>query len=117
MPSPTPSVVTWRTTLVAVLTIGIVWLFARSLDVSLVWRHIRSAHPALLAGAVAATIATYLVRAWRWQVLLRPIGRARFASAFRVTVIGFTATFLLPGRPGEILRPLLIARTERFDVA
>ncbi len=63
------------------------------------------------------TVLTYIVRAWRWQVLLRPIGRARFRSAFRTTVIGFTATFLLPGRIGEVLRPYLLARAEGFEPA
>ncbi len=55
---------------------------------------------------------TYIVRAWRWQALLQPIGHARFRTAFRTTVIGFAATFLLPARVGEVLRPYLLARTE-----
>ncbi len=46
-----------------------------------------------------------------------PIGRARFGPAFRATVIGFTATFLLPGRVGEVLRPYLLARKEGFSAA
>src|SRR5204863_10028486 len=35
-----------------------------------------------------------------------------FATAFRTTVIGFAASFLLPARPGEVLRPYLLARHE-----
>jgi hypothetical protein len=56
-------------------------------------------------------------RAWRWQALLAAIGRARYRFAFRTTVIGFTATFLLPGRIGEVLRPYLLARAEGFNPA
>ncbi len=46
------------------------------------------------------------------MILLKPLGPVRFRTAFRTTVIGFTALFLLPGRVGEILRPYLLARQE-----
>jgi uncharacterized protein (TIRG00374 family) len=52
------------------------------------------------------------LRALRWQYLLAPIGPTRFSTAFRTTVIGFAASFLLPARPGEVLRPYLLAREE-----
>ena len=58
-----------------------------------------------------------MLRAWRWQALLAPIGRARFRTAFRTTVIGFAATFLLPARVGEVLRPYLLARQEGLNAA
>src|SRR5262249_60493408 len=61
---------------------------------------------------VCVTMMTYALRAFRWQSLLAPIGPARFATAFRTTVIGFGARFLLPARPGEVLRPYLLARRE-----
>jgi uncharacterized protein (TIRG00374 family) len=63
------------------------------------------------------TLQTYALRAWRWQSLLAPIGGASFRTAFRTTVIGFAATFLLPARIGEVLRPYLLARQERLNPA
>ena len=115
MPSPRPPAVSWRTAIVAVLTAGILWWFFRRLDFARVWLAIELAHPGLVALTVAVVMQTYVLRAWRWQWLLQPIGRARFGTAFRTTVIGFTATFLLPGRLGELLRPYLLARAEGFD--
>ena len=56
----------------------------------------------------------YLVRAERWQYLLEPLGQTRFWVAFRTTVIGFAASFVLPARAGEVLRPYLLARQERL---
>ena len=58
---------------------------------------------------------TYVLRAWRWQALLAPIGRARFLVALRTTIIGFAASALLPARAGEVLRPYLLARHERLN--
>jgi uncharacterized protein (TIRG00374 family) len=99
---------------VAVLTAALLWLFFRDLDVREVWVAIKRANPGLIALAVAIMMLTYVLRAWRWQMLLAPIGQARFRTAFRTTVIGFTATFLLPARVGEVLRPYLLARQEGF---
>ena len=55
---------------------------------------------------------TYAIRALRWQVLLEPVGPTRFRTAFRTTIIGFAALFLLPARLGEVLRPYLLARQD-----
>jgi glycosyltransferase 2 family protein len=105
----------WHALFVAALTAALVWGFARGLDFAEVGRHIRSAHVGWVAASAAMTLAGYLLRARRWQVLLAPIGPASFRNTFRTTIIGFTATNLLPGRLGEVLRPLLIARAEGFQ--
>ena len=102
----------WHTLFIAALTLGLLWLFFRNIDLHATWTAITRARPGLIFAAAAVTLMTYIVRAWRWQALLKPIGHARFRTAFRTTVIGFTATFLLPARIGEILRPYLLARTE-----
>ncbi len=56
---------------------------------------------------------TYLVRALRWAVFLKPVkADPSIGNLFSATVIGFTAITLF-GRPGEFVRPYLIARKER----
>ena len=77
-----------------------------------VWAEMRRARPGLLVAAVLVTGATYALRALRWQYVLSPLGETHFSNAFRATVIGFAATFLLPARAGEVIRPLLLARRE-----
>jgi uncharacterized protein (TIRG00374 family) len=62
--------------------------------------------------AVLFTLLLYVVRTQRWQYLLAPLGPTRFGVALRTTVIGFAASAVLPARAGEVLRPLLLARTE-----
>jgi uncharacterized protein (TIRG00374 family) len=73
-----------------------------------------SARPELLVLALVMTVLIYLVRAERWQYLLEPIGDTRYSVAFRTTVIGFAASFVLPARAGEVLRPYLLARREKL---
>lgn len=106
--------VPWRTIVVTALTIALLWLFFRNVDFAGLWRALTQAHVGLIFIAVIITLQTYFVRARRWQALLAPIGRARFRTAFRTTVIGFATTFLLPARVGEVLRPYLLARQEGF---
>ena len=108
-----PARFSWQTALVVVLTVGLLWLFLGTIDLAEAWRRTREADPWLIAAAVVVTLVTYLMRAWRWQVILAPVGPTRFRVAFRTTVIGFAASFVLP-RVGEVLRPYLLARQENL---
>jgi len=101
-----------RAALVLVLTIGLLAYFLRDVNLRDVWEKTREADARLLVLGVGVTLMTYVLRAFRWQYLLAPIGPTRFGTAFQTTVIGFAASFLLPARAGEVLRPYLLARRE-----
>jgi glycosyltransferase 2 family protein len=104
-----------RTVVVFLLSFGLLAFFFRNADPAGVWAETRRADPLRLFLALVATGLTYVLRAWRWQSLLAPIGRARFGPALRTTVIGFAASALLPARAGEVLRPYLLARHEGLN--
>ena len=101
-----------RTILIVVVTLALLAFFFRDANFAEVWAETRRADPWLLLAAVIVTGITYVFRAWRWQSLLAPIGPTRFSTAFRTTVIGFAASFFLPARAGEVIRPYLLARKE-----
>src|SRR4051812_16335096 len=103
-----------RAALVLALTAGLLAYFLRGVDLSAVWAETRHADGRLLLLAVGVVMANYVLRALRWQYLLAPIGRTHFSTAFQTTVIGFAASFLLPARAGEVLRPYLLARREKL---
>jgi uncharacterized protein (TIRG00374 family) len=67
----------------------------------------------VLAG-VGFTYFAYVLRAVRWRIFLRPVKRTTTASLLAPTIIGFTGLSLL-GRPGEMVRPYLIARKENLS--
>jgi len=59
---------------------------------------------------------TYYGRAFRWAVFLKPLkAEPSIANLLSATIIGFTAIALF-GRPGEFVRPYLIAVKERVPV-
>ena len=101
-----------RPILILLLTVGLLAFSFRNANLRGVWAETRHADALPLLLALAATLATYALRAFRWQYLLAPLGRTRFSVAFRATVIGFAASFLLPARAGEVIRPFVLARRE-----
>jgi len=83
--------------------------WAKLLQFHLGWRHIFH--------GVALIYFAYLLRAVRWKIFLRPVRKhASILGLVPPTVIGFTGLALL-GRPGELIRPYLIARRENLNVA
>jgi len=59
----------------------------------------------------------YLLRAVRWKLFLRPVRKDVPASSLvSPTVVGFTGLAIL-GRPGELIRPYLIARRTNLSFA
>jgi uncharacterized membrane protein YbhN (UPF0104 family) len=91
------------------LGVGLLALFFRGLDWSALVDAFRSADPLLLAAVVLVTILTYLVRAWRWGYLLRPLARVPLMRLFSITNVGFATGLVVP-RAGEVVRPYLVAR-------
>ena len=103
--------------LVTILAVGLFAWFLSHANLASVGAQVRRARIDLLVLAFLAVVVTYVVRAWRWQYLLQPIGPTRFRTAFRTTVIGFAALGVLPARVGDVLRPYLLARREGLSVS
>jgi glycosyltransferase 2 family protein len=104
-----------RTILVVGLALALLLWFLRGADLGRVWGEMTRGRVDLLLLSVATTMLTYALRALRWQYLLAGLGPTRFSVAFRATVIGFAASFLLPARAGEFLRPYVLAKNERLS--
>ena len=89
------------------LATALLWWFGRNLDWREVGQRVSSANPLLLLAAVAIICLAYVVRAFRWGALLKPLDSARLPDLFAATTIGFSAVFLI-GRAGEFVRPVVL---------
>jgi glycosyltransferase 2 family protein len=77
----------------------------------------RQIDPAWFAASMAVVMLTYVGRAIRWRVMIRPIKpHPSLWNIFHATVVGFTAVVLF-GRAGELVRPYLIAKREKVPVS
>lgn len=70
----------------------------------------------LLLLSVFVIYGCYAIRALRWQLFQGNLGSSRFWIIYKMTLAGFTAIFAL-GRPGEPVRPVLLARKEKLPIA
>lgn len=70
-------------------------------------------NPYMVGLAILVIYATYVLRALRWKIFLRPVCHAHFNRMVGPQFIGFTGLALL-GRPGELVRPYLIAKKENL---
>jgi len=69
-----------------------------------------------IAVAVGVIYACYVLRAWRWAVLLGPVRRTGVVAMLGPQLIGFALVGLF-GRVADLARPYLIARRTQTTVA
>jgi uncharacterized membrane protein YbhN (UPF0104 family) len=85
------------------------------------WAGFRAAlagsNPVLMAMSAGFILLTYFGRAFRWRVMMRPVcANPPIMQIVSATVVGFTAIVFF-GRPGEFVRPWLIAKQQRVSVS
>ena len=104
--------------LLALAAIGVIVaypLLRGQFNWSLFFSTIQTLDPWWLTASVVATMTTYLIRAYRWQVLLEPLKSIRIETLLSTTLIGFSAIYVL-GRWGELVRPLWLTRREQVPI-
>jgi uncharacterized protein (TIRG00374 family) len=80
------------------------------------WQSVAQVRLSYLILAAALIFGSYFFRSLRWREFLAPLKSGNVGNIFVSTLIGFSAVALL-GRPGELVRPLLIARKEGVTVS
>jgi glycosyltransferase 2 family protein len=109
---------------VATVTILAVFVFLilreasawRHFNWSVFWNNARDISLLHALAAIALTYSGYVLRAVRWRIFLRPMKEVRTTRLLGPTLIGYTGLALL-GRPGEFIRPYMIARKERLSLS
>ncbi|HWR35079.1 MAG TPA: lysylphosphatidylglycerol synthase transmembrane domain-containing protein [Clostridia bacterium] len=103
------------TTAIVVAVLGILVYFQfrtwTTFDWREFWRQTRGLNIGMLLSAVVLIYAVYLLRALRWKIFLNPTKKVSTQRLVSSQYIGFTGLALL-GRPGEFVRPYLIALKE-----
>lgn len=85
----------------------------KSFDWRTFWHSTGNINWGYIINAVVCTYVAYLLRAVRWRIFLKPVRTTTSTRLLGPQFIGFTALALL-GRPGEMVRPYLIARKEHL---
>jgi len=95
------------------LAAGLMAWVLRGTDAATLWSQIREASlPGLLLGA-ALNIGHNVFRVLRWRVLLNPVRRGiGFRPMFSAIILGYMTSWVIPGRLGERVRPMLLSARE-----
>ena len=99
----------------AIIAFALYRLIGRDFDWSLFISSLWNVQPGWLMASIAATLLTYVVRAFRWKVLLNPLKSIRVGPLISTNVLGFSAIYLI-GRAGEVVRPLWLTRCEQIPL-
>jgi uncharacterized protein (TIRG00374 family) len=95
------------------LTAVLLYFFGRSVEWSKVPAQIAAMNIPLFLLAVLLVPFFYITRAARWHVLIAPEKlNVRFRNLVAANLVGFTVSAVVPGRLGEVVRPLYLARRE-----
>jgi glycosyltransferase 2 family protein len=89
------------------------YFFLYKSDLGKVWTDVKEAKWGLLMLGVAANLLSVQTRVWRWRVFLTP---AKPNPSWRTLTVatfgGYLISTVLPGRLGEVIRPLYAAARE-----
>jgi glycosyltransferase 2 family protein len=103
--------------LVAAAVFAAYRLFGEEFDWKQFLSSFQQMHYGWAAVGTVLVLFTYVGRAIRWRVMIAPIRpSASLVTLLKATLIGFTAVTLF-GRPGELVRPYLIAVRERLPLS
>ncbi|HVO23990.1 MAG TPA: lysylphosphatidylglycerol synthase transmembrane domain-containing protein [Candidatus Margulisiibacteriota bacterium] len=70
-----------------------------------------------LVPALAISFLLMVMRAWRWQLELRPLAHIGLGRLWVVCSVAYMAINLLPVRLGEVVRPWLLSRRSRVSIS
>ena len=89
-----------------------VWVL-RGTDPATLWSQIREASILGLLFGGALNFLHNVFRVLRWKVLLNPVRRGiRFRALFVAVILGYMTSWVIPGRLGELVRPMLLSARE-----
>jgi len=92
----------------------LIWVF-HDVQRARILEHLRGVRWAWVASAVFMDVFGYLCQAWRWQLLLRPIGYLPVLQTTQAIYVGLFVNEILPMRVGEIARAYLVSRWLRVE--
>lgn len=100
----------------ALAALLIAWVL-RGSDPREILAHLREASIPGIAGAVLLNLGHNLFRVWRWRALLEPVRPAvPFRPMFTAVILGYMTTWVIPGRVGELVRPMLLSEQEKLPL-
>jgi uncharacterized protein (TIRG00374 family) len=95
----------------------LLWWVLRDTDLTEVLRQIGQASILWILVAAVLNLGHNIFRVWRWRALLAPVRRGvPFRPMFVAVIVGYLTSWTIPGRIGELVRPMLLSQRERLPL-
>ena len=92
----------------AILSAGALYIAFRRVPIAELGKYLAAINYLWTIPALGLVVLTLFLRAYRWRFILAPRHRITTTSAFNPMMIGFMINCVLPGRLGEIARPMAL---------
>lgn len=102
----------WGLALSLLVSLAIVAYLALQLQWGEFWSQLKRMHPGYLPPLILILLASMWIRAMRWRLLLPTERKLSVLKLTEATVVGFLASFVLPLRAGELVRPWALSRVQ-----
>ena len=111
-PPPRPRAPVWQILVGVAVSAVLLYFSLRGLHFREVAQHVQSARVAPILGAVVLATMTFVLRIFRWQLLLRGDDGRRLPAGplWHAIAMGFMANNVLPLRMGEVVRTFAASR-------
>lgn len=111
-PPPRPRAPVWQILVGIAVSALLLYFSLRGLHFREVAQHVRNARVAPVLGGVALATLTFVLRIFRWQILLRGDDGRRLPAGplWHAIAMGFMANNVLPLRMGEVVRTFAASR-------
>lgn len=93
---------------------GLVWVF-HDANFPQLKNGLSKIHWNWVAAAVAFDLVAYVAQAWRWNLLLRPVGAPQLRHSVQAIFVGLFANEILPLRVGELARAYLVSQRTKLE--
>ena len=98
------------------LAAGLLWFVFKDMNLDDMWVRFATADWRWVALSCLLTLLSHVVRAWRWQQLMEPLGyRPKLYDATLAVLTGYFANYIIP-RMGEVTRCGTLYRLEAIPV-
>jgi glycosyltransferase 2 family protein len=91
------------------ITAGALYYTLHNVSLKELGESFAQAHYIYMVPAILLMAFSYVLRCWRWRILLSPMKKVNTVGLFSPLMVGYMGN-ILPARAGEILRPYLVGK-------
>jgi len=107
----------WLIWLGLVISAVFLALAFRDINYRELWQTLQGSRLWWLIPGLVIYFTSMLMRAWRWQILVKPLKKVSLKTLFPIINIGYMGNNVFPLRMGEVLRAVVLKRREDISIS